>query len=58
LNFELSAVVQDIGFAKSVEKMLEKDFARSEAENLQRFDKEKYFFRLKCRLAALISPEQ
>jgi cardiolipin synthase A/B len=58
LNFELSAVVQDIGFAKSVEKMLEKDFARSEAENLQRFDKGKYFFRLKCRLAALMSPEQ
>jgi cardiolipin synthase A/B len=58
LNFELSAVVQDVGFAKSVEKMLEKDFARSEAENLQKFDKGKYFFRLKCRLAALMSPEQ
>ena len=58
LNFELSAVVQDAAFAKSVEKMLEKDFARSEAENLQKFDKGKYFFRLKCRLAALISPEQ
>jgi cardiolipin synthase len=58
LNFELSAVVQDAGFAKSVERMLEKDFARSEAENLQKFDKGKYFFRLKCRLAALMSPEQ
>jgi cardiolipin synthase A/B len=58
LNFELSAVVQDVGFAKSVEKMLEKDFARSDAENLQKFDKGKYFFRLKCRLAALMSPEQ
>ena len=58
LNFELSAVIQDVGFAKSVERMFEKDFARSEPENLQKFDKGKYFFRLKCRLAALMSPEQ
>jgi cardiolipin synthase len=58
LNFELSAVVQDAAFAKSVEKMFEKDFARSEAENLQKFEKGTYWFRLKCRLAALMSPEQ
>ena len=58
LNFELSAVIQDLAFAKSVEKMLEKDFARSEAENLQKFEKGKFLFRLKCRLAALMSPEQ
>jgi cardiolipin synthase len=58
LNFELSAVIQDQAFAKSVEKMLEKDFARSEAENLQKFEKGKFLFRLKCRLAALMSPEQ
>ncbi len=58
LNFELSAVVQDAVFAKSVEKMFEKDFARSEAENLQKFEKGTYWFRLKCRLAALMSPEQ
>ena len=58
LNFELSAVVQDLAFAKSVEKMLEKDFARSEVENLQKFEKGKFLFRLKCRLAALMSPEQ
>ena len=56
LNFELSAVVQDAGFAKSVGKMLEKDFARSEAENLQKYDKGKYFFRLKCRLCSLDEP--
>ena len=58
LNFELSAVIQDPAFAKSVEKMFEKDFARCEPENLQRFDKGKFLFRLKCRLAALMSPEQ
>jgi cardiolipin synthase len=58
LNFELSAVVQDLAFARSVEKMFEKDLARSEAENLQKFEKGKFAFRLKCRLAALMSPEQ
>jgi cardiolipin synthase len=58
LNFELSALVQDPAFARSVEKMFEKDFARSEAENLQKFEKGKFSFRLKCRLAALMSPEQ
>jgi cardiolipin synthase A/B len=58
LNFELSTAVQDSAFAKSVERMLEKDFARSEADNLQRFEKGKFLFRLKCRLAALMSPEQ
>jgi cardiolipin synthase len=58
LNFELSVVVHDAAFAKCVEKMLEKDLARSEAENLQKFEKGTYLFRLKCRLAALMSPEQ
>lgn len=58
LNFELSAVIQDAAFAKTVERMFEKDFARSEAENLQKFEKGKFLFRLKCRLAALMSPEQ
>ena len=58
LNFELSAIVQDPAFAATVEKMLEKDFARSEPENLQKFEKGKFLFRLKCRMAALMSPEQ
>ena len=58
LNFELSAIVQDPAFAATVEKMLEKDFARSEPENLQKFEKGSFLFRLKCRLAALMSPEQ
>jgi cardiolipin synthase len=58
LNFELSGIVQDSGFAKTVEKMFEKDFARSEAENLNKFEKGKFSFRLKCRLAALMSPLQ
>jgi hypothetical protein len=58
LNFELAAAVQDMAFAQSVEKMFEKDFARSEWENLQKFEKGKFLFRFKCKLAALMSPVQ
>ena len=56
LNFELSAVVQDAVFAKSVEKMFEKDFARSEAENLQKFEKGTYWFRLEMPARRLDEP--
>ncbi len=58
LNFELGAVVQDTKFATTVEKMFQADFARSKEENLASYDKASFFFRLKCRLAALMSPEQ
>lgn len=58
LNFELSAAVQDAGFAAQVEKMLEADFARSKQEDLRKFENGSFLFRLKCRLAGLMSPEQ
>jgi cardiolipin synthase len=58
LNFELSAAVQNIGFASSVEKMFEADFARSKEEDLRKYENGSFLFRLKCRLAALMSPEQ
>ncbi len=58
LNFELAAAVRDEGFAREVERMFEADFARSEPEDLTRFEKGSFFFRLKCRLSALMSPEQ
>lgn len=58
LNFELGAVVQDTKFAATVEKMFHADFARSKQEDLSHYDKGSFFFRLKCRLAALMSPEQ
>lgn len=58
LNFELSAAVQNPAFASSVEKMLEADFARSKEEDLRKFENGSFLFRLKCRLAALMSPEQ
>jgi len=58
LNFELSAAVQDKKFAADVEAMFLSDFDRSRSENLRAFEDGNLFFRLKCRTAALMSPEQ
>ena len=58
LNFELSAAVQDKKFAADVEAMLLADFDRSRPENLRAFEDGSLLFRLKCRAAALMSPEQ
>lgn len=58
LNFELSAAVHDPAFAKTVEAMFLADFARSVQEDLGRFEAGPLLFRLKCRAAALMSPEQ
>ena len=58
LNFELSAAVQDAGFASEVEHMFLADFDRSRPENLNVFDDGSLLFQLKCRAAALMSPEQ
>lgn len=58
LNFELSAAVQCSVLAKEVEAMLRADFERSLPEDLWVFEKGSWLFRLKCRAAALLSPEQ
>ena len=58
LNFELSAAVQDTAFASAVESMFLADFDRSRPEDLAKFGDGSLPFRLKCRLAALMSPEQ
>ncbi len=58
LNFELSAAVQDRTFAGDVEKMFLADFDRSRPEDLRKFEDSSLAFRLKCRGAALMSPEQ
>jgi cardiolipin synthase len=58
LNFELSAAVEDRGFAESVEHMFLADFDRSKPEDLRKFEDGSLLFRLQCRAAALISPEQ
>jgi cardiolipin synthase len=58
LNFELSAAVQDKNFADQLETMFLADFDRSAPEDLRKFEDGDLFFRLKCRAAALMSPEQ
>jgi cardiolipin synthase len=58
LNFELSAAVQDEKFAADVEAMFLADFDQSKPENLRAFEDGSLLFRLKCRAAALMSPEQ
>ncbi len=58
LNFELSAAIQDAHFAARMETMFLADFDRSKPEDLLKFEKGSLLFRLKCRAAALMSPEQ
>ena len=58
LNFELSAAVQDKNFADRIESMFLADFDRSAPEDLRKFEDGSIFFRLQCRSAALMSPEQ
>jgi len=58
LNFELSAAVQDKKFAAEIESMFLADFERSRPENLRAFEDGSLLFKLKCRAAALMSPEQ
>jgi cardiolipin synthase len=58
LNFELAAAVQDKKFAAEIESMFLADFERSRPENLRAFEDGSLLFKLKCRAAALMSPEQ
>lgn len=58
LNFELSVGVCDERFASEVEAMLEADFAASEKEDLRKYEKGTFWFRLRARLASLVSPEE
>ena len=58
LNFELGAVIHDRTLAREVEEMLRADLARSAEEDLSDFEKGSFLFRFRCRLAALMSPEQ
>ena len=58
LNFELSAAIQDKNFADRLETMFLADFDQSAPEDLGKFDDGSLLFRLQCRAAALMSPEQ
>jgi cardiolipin synthase len=58
INFESAMVAVDSSFAADVAKMLEDDFTASREEDLQCYEQGSLGFRLKVRLASLMSPEQ
>lgn len=58
LNFEAVLAVDDINFAKEVEKMLEKDFANSDIIPKGTLASKPFLFRLASRIARLLSPIQ
>lgn len=58
LNFELTALVADQGFAREVEKMLERDFEKSRRVHPRDFSRRRLGFRLAVRVARLFAPLQ
>lgn len=58
INFEAAVASDDRRFAADVERMLAADFARAKEEDLTSFSRAPFLFRLRCRLASLMSPEQ
>jgi cardiolipin synthase len=56
LNFEMSAVVVDEGFAREVEAMLAADFARSEVFDCRQFESRSWLRRAMVQGARLFSP--
>jgi cardiolipin synthase len=56
LNFEITAVVADEGFATQVERMFQNDFAHSEPVGADEYTGRSFWFRLSVRLARLTSP--
>ncbi len=58
LNFELSVAVASAEFTREVEAMFERDFAASKPDDMLAYENGGLLFRLRCRLAALVSPQQ
>jgi cardiolipin synthase len=58
LNFELSVVVDEPGFAADLERMFEADFARSRQVNAAELDARPFWFRLAVRASRLLAPIQ
>ncbi len=58
LNFEITAIVQDPGFADDVCRMLETDFAHARRMTAADFDERSWWFRFAVRLARLAAPIQ
>ncbi len=56
LNFEITMLFHDDGFAKEVEKMLEDDFADSRRVAMVDLEKRPYWFRFLVRFARLLAP--
>jgi cardiolipin synthase len=56
LNFELTVLVADGGFAGQVKEMLERDFALSKRASVQDFTKRSVPFRLAVQLCRLLAP--
>lgn len=58
LNFELTALVADTGFASEVQSMLLRDFERSRAVSADDYRRRRLPFRLAVRVARLLAPIQ
>jgi len=58
LNFEITALVADRGFAGEVERMLEDDFAKSRLMEPGEYDAKPWWFRVGVNLARLTAPVQ
>ena len=58
LNFEITAVVADTGFAAEVERMLETDFSKSRLMEPGEYDRKPWWFRFAVKLARLTAPIQ
>ena len=58
LNFEITAVIADAGFATEILKMLETDFSNARRMTADDFDKRSWWFKLVVRLARLTAPVQ
>lgn len=56
LNFEVTALLADKGFASQMEEMFERDFARAVPIDQDLMDKKPFWWRLGVNLARLAAP--
>jgi cardiolipin synthase len=56
LNFEVTAMVFDPGFAAELEAMFETDFGRSREMNLRELEQQSIWHRIASRAAYLLAP--
>ena len=58
LNFEITAVIADNGFAAEAERMLDADFSKSRLMQPGEYDRKPWWFRFAVKLARLTAPIQ